>query len=108
MDKAQHARLLRDAIATSREHDRRSVSDRTGKGYRTVSNWISESDPTMPRDEDLVVLREMFPGYDQAIDPVERAVRGSRLTEDRQYGVIGFYKRQLREQDEAAERGATG
>lgn len=107
MDKAEHARLLREAIATSRQYDRNSVADQTGKGYRTVSNWISEKEPTMPRDEDLVVLRRMFPGYDEAIDPVERAVRGSRLTEDRQYDVIGFYKRQLRQQDEEAERGAT-
>lgn len=108
MDKAQHARLLRDAIATSRKHDRDSVADRTHKSYRTVSNWISEKKPTMPDDEDRAILREMFPGYDLDADEVERAVRGSRLTEDRQYGVIGYYKKQLREQDAEEAEGRAG
>lgn len=100
MDKAEHARRLRDAIATSRRFGRADIEVATGKGYRTVSNWVSETRPMMPSDRDRAILREMFPGYDEGGDPVEVAVRQSRLTEDRQYVVLGVYKRELRIQDE--------
>lgn len=103
MDKAEHARRLRDAIATSRRYGRDDVAAATGKGYRTVSNWVSETKPTLPDDADRAILREMFPGYDEGGDPVEIAIKHSRLTEDRQYVVLGTYKRELRLQDE--ERG---
>lgn len=100
MEKAEHAKRLRDAIATSRRYGRTDIEAATGKGYRTVSNWVSESKPMMPSDKDRATLRKMFPGYDEAGDPVEVAVRQSRLTEDRQYTVLGTYKRELRLQDE--------
>lgn len=104
MDKAEHARRLRAAIATSRKYSRADVGVATGKGYRTVSNWVSESRPMMPSDKDRAILREMFPGYDEGGDGVEIAIKHSRLTEDRQYVVLGTYKRELRLQDEE-ERG---
>jgi len=55
-----------------------------------------------------VMLRNLLGDYDNPGDPVEVAIRSSRLTEDRQYAVLGVYKRQLREQDEETEgrRGA--
>ena len=100
MDKAEHARRLRQAIATSDKYDRRDVALAVNKGYRTVSNWVSETKPMMPGDADRAILRRMFPGYDETGDPVEIAVRHSELTEDRQYDVVGYYKRRLREQRE--------
>jgi transcriptional regulator with XRE-family HTH domain len=69
---------------------------------RTIRNY--EIGKTAP---DLVVLEKLIDvlgDFTEEGDPVEIALRGSRLTEDRQYVVLATYKRQLREQDEEAER----
>jgi transcriptional regulator with XRE-family HTH domain len=99
MDKTEHGQRLRAAMAAN-GRDREFVADATGRGVRTVTNWTSGE--TMPSDRERAALRKLFPGYDTPGDPVEIAVRGSELTEDRQDTVLGFYKRQLREQRESA------
>ena len=101
MEKEEHGRRLRSAMA-SRGLDRQAVADATGVKVRTVTNWTTAR--TMPSDGDLVKLRRLLGDYDEPGDPVEIAVKSSRLTEDRQYVVLGVYKRELREQDEAEER----
>lgn len=79
-----------------------SLGDLIGVAGRTVRNW--ETGKTSPDVAMLSRLREELGAFDSAGDPVEVAVRESRLTEDRQYVVLGVYKRELREQDEADER----
>lgn len=97
MDKADHGRRLRTAMA-ERGHLREDVSAVIGVALRTVTNWTTGA--TMPNDQDRAKLRRLYPGYDDPGDPVEVAIRGSELTEDRQHFVIGEYKRMLREQAE--------
>lgn len=104
MNEAEHGRRLRDAMAR-KGLSRTTIADATNRGVRTVTNWTTGR--TMPMPEDRAKLRRLMPGYDEDGDAVELAVRQSRLTEDRQYVVIGTYKRHLREQDdEAGRRGA--
>lgn len=77
-----------------------------GRSARTIRNW--ETDKTLPDVGDLAELRQVLGHFDTTTDPVESAVRASRLTEDRQYVVIATYKRELREQGEEEERRARG
>lgn len=100
MEKAEHARRLRAAIATSDRWDRQALADYLGRSYRTVSNWVSETKPMLPSDQDRGKLRALFPGYDQLGDPVEVALRQSELHEWRQDAVLSVYKRNLHEQRE--------
>lgn len=102
MEKEEHARLLRQAMSEV-GLSRQGLADATGKGYRAVGNWISEKTTTMPSDADRALLRSVLGRYDQPGDPVEKAIQRSSLTDDRQYEVIGFYKRKLREQREEAD-----
>lgn len=99
MEKAEHGKRLKAAMA-GRGMDRKAVEDAVGRGPRTVTNWTTGN--TMPDDVDRAKLRKLFPGYDDPGDAVEVAVRGSALTEDRQYDVIATYKRLLREQAEGS------
>ena len=103
MDKHEHAELLRRAIEES-GHSRNDVADAVGRGYRTISNWTSSKNPTMPSSGERAVLRRLLGNYDHPGDEVERAVRRSSLVEWRQDAVVSFYKRNLHEQRE----GATG
>jgi transcriptional regulator with XRE-family HTH domain len=100
MDKQEHGRRLKAAMSL-KGLGREAVADAAGVSARTVTNWTRGA--TMPSEAE----RRLLGDYDVGGDPVEVAVRASRLTEDRQYVVLGTYKRQLREQDEEAERGAT-
>ena len=75
-----------------------ALGDVMGRSPRTIRNW--ETDKTLPDVADLAELREVLGNFDSGVDPVEVAVRASRLTEDRQYVVIATYKRELRQQDE--------
>lgn len=103
VNKDEHGRRLLAAMAAGR-HDREALAKATGRGVRTITNWTSGR--TMPTDAERRLLRDLLGDYDNPGDPVEVAVRGSELTEDRQYDVIGYYKRRLREQrDEQRERG---
>ena len=101
MEKEEHGRRLKTAMASKR-YGREVIADATGRDVRTVTNWTAGR--TMPSDAERIVLRRLLGDYDDPGDPVEIAIRGSRLTEDRQYGVLAYYKRELREQDEADER----
>lgn len=83
-----------------------SLGAAIGVSGRTIRNY--ETDQTAPDPGTLVNLRKVLGEFDAEGDPVEVAVRGSRLTEDRQYVVLGTYKRQLREQDEETEGRRTG
>lgn len=99
MDKEEHASRLRAAMA-ARGMDRKDVSAATGRGVRTVTNWATGE--TLPGDAERASLRKLFPSYDDPGDAVEVAILGSALTEDRQYMLIGTYKRMLREQVEGS------
>ncbi len=81
-----------------------ALGDLVGVSAKTIRNY--ETNKTRPVDPAILdALREHVGEFDLPGDPVEAAVRASRLTEDRQYVVLGTYKRQLREQDEESERG---
>lgn len=97
MDKAEHGARLRAAMG-AKKIDRQGVVDATGRSKRTVTNWTSGE--TMPSPAERAALRNLFPGYDDPGDPVEVAIMHSELTEDRQYMLVGTYKRMLREQAE--------
>jgi transcriptional regulator with XRE-family HTH domain len=71
-----------------------------GVSGKTIRNW--ETDRHRPDPGAVIALRKLLGNFDVQGDPVEVAVRQSELTEDRQYDVIGYYKRQVREQREAA------
>lgn len=95
MDKAEHGRRLKSAMA-SKGYGRDAVATAAGVKSRTVTNWTSGQ--TMPSDRERVALRRLFPGYDALGDPVETAVRGSELHEWRQDAVLSTYKKNLHEQ----------
>lgn len=82
---------------------------------KTVRTFLrGETYPKTPKRQAIEVVLELplgsieraaqglhrAPATRPAGDPVEVAVRQSELTEDRQDTVLGFYKRQLREQRE--------
>lgn len=98
MDRHEHADALRQAMA-ERQVGRQAIADATGKTYRSVSYWISRENPTLPSEADRATLRRLLGPYDQATDPVERAILMSDLTQDRKHGLIGFYLRLRREQE---------
>lgn len=97
MDKREHGRRLKTAMA-ARGFNRQVIADATGVNARTVTNWTTGE--TLPQPIERAALVELLGDYAAGGDPVETAVRGSRLTEDRQYEVLGTYKRLLRQQDE--------
>lgn len=101
MDKQQHGAALRTAMARA-GFDRQVVADAAGVKVRTVTNWTTGN--TMPSPKERAALEGLLGEYAKPGDPVEVAVRASRLTEDRQYVVLGVYKRELREQDESDQR----
>lgn len=82
-----------------------ALGDVIGVAGRTIRNY--ETDATTPDLVTLENLRRVLGNFDiEGGDPVEAAVKSSRLTEDRQYVVLSVYKKQLREQDyEDEERG---
>jgi transcriptional regulator with XRE-family HTH domain len=102
MDKVEHGLRLKAAMAAKRLA-RDDIATATGVKVRTVTNWTSGA--TMPSDRERAVLRRLLGDYDDPGDPVEAAIWASRLTEDRGHVVLGVYKRELRQQDEEAERG---
>lgn len=98
MEKDAHGKALAAAMAR-RRFGREVIADATGRDVRTVTNWTRGK--TMPSLAERELLRQLLGPYDDPGDPVEVAVRSSELTEDRQYDVIGYYKKRLREQREA-------
>lgn len=99
MEKEQHGKRLAAAMA-ARRYERGIVAAAVNRGERTITNWTTGK--TMPSDGERMILRKLLGDYDNPGDPVEVALLGSELTEDRQYEVIGHYKRRLREQREEA------
>lgn len=97
MNKSEHAERLRAAMAR-KGLERQDVADAVGVVTRTITNWTTGK--TTPSERERIALRALLGPYDTAGDPVELAVRASELTEDRQDTVVGFYKRNLREQKE--------
>jgi len=93
----EHARLLRQAMAEQGKQ-RRDLATLVGRSYRTVGNWISETKPTMPSDEERATLRRLLGDY-MAADRVERAIKATELVEWRQNAVITEYQRHLHEQE---------
>lgn len=79
-----------------------ALGEEIGVGGRTIRNY--ETGKTRPDAGTLEKLVRELGDFTIEGDPVEMAVRASRLTEDRQYVVIATYKREQREQDEAEER----
>lgn len=100
-------------LREQRRWSQSDLGDLLGVSMRTVSNW--ERDKNHPRNR-MGALEELFEtkldevaeaieaAAASAGDPVVTAVQRSRLTEDRQYDVIGYYKKRLREQDYEDER----
>lgn len=73
-----------------------ALGDVVGVSGRTVRNY--ENDKTMPDLATLTRLRELLGEFDVEGDPVESAVRQSRLIEWRQNAVITEYQKHLYEQ----------
>lgn len=80
----------------ARRKSREDVATVVNREVRTITNWTSGK--TMPSDAERVLMRGLLGDYDNPGDPVEVALLDSELTEDRQYDVLGYYKRRLREQ----------
>jgi hypothetical protein len=74
------------------------VATALGVSTRTVVNWISRSNPTMPIDRMVETLRRLLPGYSEQGDPVEIALRGADLAPWRQAALVAEYQRHLHEQ----------
>jgi hypothetical protein len=99
-EKQAHADALRKAIEES-EHSREDIAVTLGRTYRTVGYWTSRTNPTMPSGTERATLRRILGPYDNAGDPVERAVRRSELDEWRQDAVLSEYKRHVQQQAQA-------
>ena len=106
MDEPTFGERLAAARRANRLRTQQSLADLVGVSARTIRNY--DTGATRPDAGTLELLRRVLGPFDSDADPVETAVRSSRLTEDRQHIVIGTYKRHLREQDDeqAGRRGA--
>lgn len=98
MEKVEHARLLRAAMV-EKGINAKVLADTVGVSSRTVGNWISRKEPTMPSDTDKANLTKLLGDYQAgAGDPVEVSIRRSDLQPHRQSRVIAVYQEQLYEQ----------
>lgn len=95
MTKQEHGALLAQAMGDHRL-SRQAVADAADVDPRTVTNWTSGK--TMPSERERAVLRRLLGDYERPGDAVERALRGSELTEWRKDAVVSFYKKNLYEQ----------
>lgn len=95
MDKAEHGRRLKSAMAAARV-DRQVAADAAGVKTRTVTNWTSGA--TMPSEAERMALRDLLGPYDSPGDPVEVALSHSELIDWRQDAVRSEYRRHLQEQ----------
>ena len=98
--KQAHGKALREALAAHPTADRFAIEAVTGRGYRTVTNWLNGHN--MPDETAKAAMRRLLGNYEAAGDPVERAVRRSELIEWRQDAVLAVYKRNLYEQQAEA------
>src|SRR5688572_11274014 len=92
--RAQHAELLRRAIrqAGMRNAD---PADALGVSIKTVGNWISKTNPRMPRETEIENLRRLLPAYDDGGDGVEASIAKSELAAWRQAALIAEFRRHL-------------
>jgi hypothetical protein len=74
------------------------VATALGVSVRTVVNWISRSQPTMPNDRDQAGLSRLLPGYADGGDPVEVAIARADLAPFRRSELLAMYQRLLHEQ----------
>ncbi len=97
MDKTEHAVFLRRAMAQA-ELTNGDLATALGVSTRTVVNWISRKDPTMPSDAVQERLRRLLPGYAETGDPVEVAINHAELAQFRRAELVAVYQRLLHEQ----------
>lgn len=107
MDNKELGEILRD-LRERKGWTQEHVADLIGTTARTVGNW--ERGETSPRNK-LGALSEVY-GPDLRVistgqvfevknsgDPVERAIKGSRLTLSNQHHLIGTYHEMLEDQE---------
>jgi hypothetical protein len=97
MDRAEHAANLRRAMAQAGLNNS-DVATALGVSVRTVVNWISRNQPTMPNDRDQAGLSRLLPGYADGGDPVEVAIGRADLAAYRRSELLAMYQRLLHEQ----------
>lgn len=97
MEKAEHANHLRRAMAIAGITNAQ-LAAALGVSTRTIVNWTSRTDPTMPSDLMQENLRRLMPGYVDAGDPVEVAINHAELAPWRRAAMIAEYQRHLHEQ----------
>lgn len=93
----EHAAHLRRAMAQA-ELTNSDLATALGVSTRTIVNWTSRSQPTMPNDRLQANLAKLLPGYADQGDPVEIALRHSDLASWRQAALVAEYQRHLHEQ----------
>ncbi len=97
MDRAEHAKLLRRAMRQAGMQNG-DLATALGKSTRSVTNWISLTDPKMPRETELEALRRLLPGYANGGDGVEASIARSELHAWRKASLIAEYQKHLHEQ----------
>ena len=107
MEKTEHAIQLRRALAQA-QLSNGDVALALGVSGRTIVNWTSRTNPTMPSEKDQERLRKLLPGYDQAGDPVEVALNKSELHPYQRTELIAAYQRALHEKAIEDQRLAQG
>jgi N-acetylglucosamine kinase-like BadF-type ATPase len=95
---AEHAVQLRRALAQAGLNNG-EVAAALGVSVRTLVNWTSRSNPTLPSDTYQARLSRLLPGYADQGDPVEVAIARAELAPFRQAELVAVYKRLLHEQE---------
>jgi N-acetylglucosamine kinase-like BadF-type ATPase len=97
MDRAEHAANLRRAMAQAGLTNG-DVATALGVSVRTVVNWISRNEPTVPNDRMQAALSRLLPGYADGGDPVEVAIARADMAPFRRSELLAMYQRLLHEQ----------
>ena len=97
MDRTEHATNLRRAMAQAGLNNS-DVATALGVSVRTVVNWISRSQPTMPNDRDQAGLARLLPGYADGGDPVEVAIARADMAPFRRSKLLAYYQELMHEQ----------
>jgi hypothetical protein len=75
-----------------------ALAEAVGVSTRSVTNWISPTDPKMPRETENEQLRELLPGYSDGGDGVVASITRSELAPWRRAALVAAYLRHLHEQ----------
>jgi hypothetical protein len=94
---AEHAVQLRRALAQAGLNNG-EVAAALGVSVRTLVNWTSRSNPTLPSDTYQARLSRLLPGYADQGDPVEVAINRAELAPYRRSELVAVYQRLLHEQ----------